>query len=313
MAEAERQPEMLSRDCPLCSASGTRAGVLLEKPGVRLVRCPACAMVFSNPVSAAMVSGQFYDEAGASYYLSPAKLESDYASVRFDRELRIFRRHCAGGSVLDVGCSSGAFLWQLRNRFPEDYQVLGTDVSGPTLDYAESRGLRVVRRDFLAYDFGVERFDAITFWAVLEHLERPGAFLAKAASLLKPGGLCIVLVPNLHSLAVRWLGARYRYVYPQHLNYWTRETLAGMAKASFKLVELRSMHFNPMVIWQDWRGGGKEVSNAQRAELLKKTTAAKANPWLGPVRVGYRLMEALLGKVFLADNLVMVAKQKDEG
>ena len=108
-----------------------------------------------------------------------------------------------------------------RDQFAGAYRVLGTDVSGPPLDYAESRGVPVLRANFLEHDFKDQRFDAVTFWAVLEHLFEPGKFLEKAASILKPGGLCFVLVPNLDSLAVRLLKTKYRYIYPQHLNYFT--------------------------------------------------------------------------------------------
>jgi len=267
-------------------------------------------MIYANPVPAEFASGQYYDEAGAEYYLSPAKLESDYAPVRFQRELRLFRKHCPAGAVLDVGCSTGAFLFQLNQRFPGCYRVLGTDVSGPPLDYAEKRGVGVVRGNFLEHDFGERRFDAVTFWAVLEHLLEPARFLAKAEQLLKPGGLCFVLVPNMKSLAARLLGARYRYVYPQHLNYFTRATLTRLVEPRFSVLQFHSTHFNPLVLWQDWRGGGREVSNTERAQLLQRTTACKQNPLLRPVRALYEVTEKALAALHLADNVVAVLRKK---
>jgi len=298
----------VSRHCPVCDAGESRP--YLQKAGLTLVRCGRCGMIYANPVPAEFASGNYYDEAGAGYYLSPAKLESDYADVRFERELRLFRGHCPGGAVLDVGCSSGAFLYQLNRRFPGGYEILGTDVSGAPLDYAESRGVPVVRGDFLEQDFGGRKFDAITFWAVIEHLLEPKRFLEKARSLLQPGGLCFVLVPNLNSLAARVLGARYRYVYPQHLNYFTRATLTALAGGGFEMVEAGSMHFNPIVIWQDWRGGGAEVSNADRAKLLQRTTAYKQKPWMRPVKAGYHVAEKTLGAFTLADNLAVVLRKR---
>jgi len=266
-------------------------------------------MVYSNPVPAEMVSGSYYNDSGASYYLSPAKLESDYAEVRFRRELKFFRKHCGAGSVLDVGCSSGALLFNLQRSFPGDYQVVGTDVSSAPLDYAESRGVPVIRDNFLTHDFGGRQFDAITFWAVMEHLSSPRTFLDRAGELLKPGGLCFVLVPNLRSLAMRCLGSKYRYIYPQHLNYFSKSTLKRFLETRLSVEEIDSTHFNPMVIWQDFRSGGAEVSNAERAHLLKKTTAYKQSPWLQPVRAFYTITERCLGSLNLADNLVAVARK----
>jgi 2-polyprenyl-3-methyl-5-hydroxy-6-metoxy-1,4-benzoquinol methylase len=303
MAEAT-----LNRACPVC---GARDSVPHWKKGdLTLVQCRNCSMVFASPVPAEMASGEFYDREAAGYYLSPSKLESDYAPVRFERELRIFRKHCAGGKVLDVGCSSGAFLYQLQQRFPGQYAFTGMDASGPALEYAASRGVPVLQGNFLEHSFGDERFDAITFWAVLEHLQEPRAFVEKAAQLLKPGGNSFLLVPNFQSLAHRSLGPKYRYVYAQHLNYFTRKTVERMLPKELSVVECATTHFNPIILWQDWRRGGTEVSNVERGELLKRTTAYKQKPWLAPVRWGYRATESILGAFGLADNLVLVLSSK---
>ena len=298
----------VSRDCPVCGRND--AAGYLQKGDLRLVRCRRCAMVFASPAPPEFASGEYYDQAGADYYLSPAKLAGDYAPARFERELRLFRRHCRGGAVLDVGCSTGAFLYQLSQRFPGCYEALGTDVSGPALDYAAGRGVAVLRGSFPQLDFGARRFEAVTFWAVLEHLLEPGRFLDQAWAILKPDGLCFVLVPNLESLAARWLGGRYRYFYPQHLNYFTPATLRRLVEARFAVVQCRSSHFNPLVIWRDWRGGGREAPNEERAALLQRTTALKENPALRPVRAFYRLAETTLGWLNLADNLAFVLRKK---
>lgn len=268
-------------------------------------------MIYATPIPAAMASGEFYDAAGKDYYLSPAKLESDYADVRFERELRLFRKHCPRGSVLDVGCSSGAFLFQLNQRWLNNYEILGTDVSGPPLDYAESRGVPVVRGNFLEQDFGGRTFDVITFWAVIEHLPEPQQFLDKAWALLKPAGRCLVLVPNMQSLAVRLLGVKYRYILPQHVNYFTAATLEQLVERGrkFRIVDSQSTHFNPLVIWQDWKAAGRIVPDEERAQLLKQTTSYKKNPVLKPVKVALTGMEAALRQMNLADNLVVVLQK----
>jgi 2-polyprenyl-3-methyl-5-hydroxy-6-metoxy-1,4-benzoquinol methylase len=296
------------RACPVCGTSLSQH--YLRKLSLQLVRCQQCSMIYANPVLASLISGEFYEQSGESYYLSGPKLESDYANVRFDRELRLFRRHSPAGSVLDVGCSSGAFLYQLNRRFPGGYQILGTDVSGPALNHAESAGVPVIRGDFLGENLIGRNFDAVTFWAVLEHLVEPKTFLEKAWSLLNPGGLCFILVPNMDSLAARLLGERYRYILPQHVNYFTRPTLMRLVQPRFEVIECRTAHFNPIVIWQDWRRGKEPVSDGDRAALLKQTTAYKQNPILMPLRLLYGWTEQFLGFLGLADNLVVVLRKR---
>jgi 2-polyprenyl-3-methyl-5-hydroxy-6-metoxy-1,4-benzoquinol methylase len=281
---------------------------MFRKQTLALVRCTDCSMVFASPIEEGWATGLFYDKLALPYYLSPDKLESDYADVRFARELKLFRKFCHEGTVLDVGCSTGAFLFQLGAKFGPAYDCLGMDVAGPALDYAERKGVRVLRESFLHHDFGSKRFSAITFWAILEHLALPGDFLRKAASLLTPEGFCFVLVPNFQSLAVRVTGSKYRYIFPQHINYFTTGTLKRLVTqaSGLRVLYSGSTHFNPLVIWQDWRGTGEFVPDQDRAELLKRTTSYKTNPFLKPLKVVLSGMEAALGNLTLADNLILV-------
>jgi 2-polyprenyl-3-methyl-5-hydroxy-6-metoxy-1,4-benzoquinol methylase len=267
-------------------------------------------MVYAEQVGDELASGLFYQN--RPFYLSTEKLQSDYAPVRFDRELRLFRRWCPAGAVLDVGCSTGAFLHQLKTRCPGSYDILGTDLPGPALDYAESRGLPVCREDFLKMDWGEARFDAMTFWAVMEHLAHPKKFLSKATHVLKPGGFCFILVPNLRSLAVRLLGPKYRYIMPEHLNYFTASTLKAFAshEPAMEIVETGSMHFNLVVIWQDLRNPRDIVPDEERGRLLQRTTAWKQSRCVKPLQPFYRGMETLLASLGLADNLFAVLRRK---
>ncbi len=300
---------LVRRSCPSCESA--QSDVVWRKGELVVVRCRGCQLYYADPVAAELASGQFYDRLGVPFYLSPDKLESDYAPVRFRRELKFFQRFCPSGRVLDVGCSTGAFLYQLGQR--PGYEGVGMDVTGPALDYAASRGVTVIRESFLEHDFGATQFDAVTFWAVVEHLTEPLRFLQRAAEVLRPGGHCVILVPNLKSLAIRLLGARYRYVMPDHVNYFSRETLVGLLGRipEFEVVHHTTMMFNPIVIWQDMRRSDDRVPDAERARLLKRTTGWKQSPWLAPVRGCYAATEALLGAFGLADNLVVVVRKRE--
>ena len=299
----------ISRVCPVCRSS--RSIELLCKQDLHLVRCDQCGMIFTNPIAEGWATGVSYDRLALPYYLSPNKVESDYAPVRFERELKLFRHFCKRGTVLDVGCSTGGFLHQLQKQFPGNYEVLGVDVVGQALDYAEKNGVPVLRDSFLTHDFGPRRFSAITFWAVLEHLAEPQEFLRKGGALLEPGGIIFMLVPNFQSLAVRMLGGKYRYIFPQHINYFTMQTLMRFAESVRKLEILHagSMHFNPVVIWQDWNSRGKFVPDEERAQLLRRTTAYKKNPVLKPLKLVLKMVEASLAQFTLADNIVLVLRR----
>ena len=300
---------LVSRPCPVCGA--IRHTKFFGKGSLAVVRCDVCSMIFANPIEEQFITGDFYDQLANPFYLSPDKLQSDYAPVRFERELKLFRRFCPAGSVLDVGCSTGAFLFQLKHRFGDQYQTLGIDVSGPALNYAEQQGVPILKEPFLTADFAGRRFSAITFWAVMEHLANPKDFLARTSALLEPGGVCFILVPNFRSLAVRLLGPKYRYIFPQHVNYFAAGTLKQLIASfpEFQIVHVGSTHFNPLVILQDWRKPRDFVPDEERAKLLKRTTAYKQNPAMKPVKFAIAQFEKALGALTLADNLTMVLRK----
>ncbi|PYM10767.1 MAG: hypothetical protein DME18_15655 [Verrucomicrobia bacterium] len=292
MSSNQQPIDPVGRSCPLCDEGD--ATPFTQKGSLRLVRCRRCSMIYADPVAPELASGKFYDRLGLPFYLSPDKLAGDFAPVRFERELRWFQDYCRGGAVLDVGCSTGGFLFQLKARFPGDFTVTGTDVAGAALDYAESRGIEVIREPFLDFDFRNRRFDAVTFWAVVEHLIQPK------------------LVPNMKSLAVRLLGARYRYIMPDHVNYFTAGALRRFAatEPAFEVVRLGQSHFNPLVILKDFRRNQERVADPERARLLNRTTAFKQHPLLKPAKWLYNGVERLLAAMGLADNLIIVLRKK---
>jgi 2-polyprenyl-3-methyl-5-hydroxy-6-metoxy-1,4-benzoquinol methylase len=297
----------LHRACPSCL--GTKLEVIWRKSDVDFAACQRCGMVYIPEVLESYATGQFYEDRTESFYLSDDKLKSDYDPVRFQREWALLRQWVPSGKVLDVGCSTGGFLKGLHEM--GDYETIGCDVSQGALNQAENIGVTVLRAPFLSLPVDEAKYDAITFWAVLEHLADPAAFLAKAGSMISSGGICILLVPNLHSLAIRSIGPRYRYIMTEHLNYFSAAALSHMVArvGGWKIERVTSMHFNPVVIIQDALKFREEVPDAERAKLLKRTNRWKRSGLMRPLKAAYRNVESVLSRMLAADNLVMVLRK----
>ena len=94
----------------------------------------------------------------------------------------------------------------------------------------------------------------------------------------------------MRSLAVRLLGAKYRYIFSEHINCFSPETLARFVGRDFDVVRLASTHFNPLVIASDWRHGERVRCLSPRkgaAALLKRTTGFKESKSMLPLRWAY--------------------------
>lgn len=142
------------------------------------------------------------------------------------RALALLKKRHSGtyGRLLDVGCSAGLFLQEAR--------ACGWDVTGvePSRWLAEQARGRlgadvVVCAPFETATLEPSSYDVVTLWDVLEHVTDPEAFLTKAESLLKPGGLLVVNVPNLRSWIARAFGRRWPLLLPEHLFYFSPRSL----------------------------------------------------------------------------------------
>lgn len=187
--------------CNLCGT--TDPTLLIVKDGFRVLRCRQCSLVFiGNPPDQHFLSQHYSFEAG--YH---RELESNPASVEFHaaearRNLALLSRHRQGGTLLDIGCSTGLFLAKARAA---GWVVRGIEYSADSAQVARTaHGLDVISGALQADSFAAAAFDVVTLWDVLEHVPDPQSTLRLAATLLKPGGLLVVKTPNVDGLYPRW-------------------------------------------------------------------------------------------------------------
>jgi SAM-dependent methyltransferase len=131
--------------------------------------------------------------------------------LRFDepssRERPELTRRLPRGAarILDVGCGAGGGIAGARERNP-DWTVTGVERDPELAAQARTRCDRVLEgdlREVLPRLAGAgERFDALVFADVLEHLEDPFEPLRAAKALAAPGAMLLVSVPNVGHLSV---------------------------------------------------------------------------------------------------------------
>lgn len=120
---------------------------------------------------------------------------------------------------MDIGCANG--------DFPRFIRTLGWDVDGvETADNAELIDDFTCYRSLDDIPADAPRYDAVTAWAVMEHVHDPMSVFAATARLLKKGGLFIALTTNLDSVSSRYL---FREDIPRHLYFFNRRTIAAYA------------------------------------------------------------------------------------
>ena len=155
------------------------------------------------------------------------QLESARSWRQESEKVRLLERYLRRGSVLDVGCGDGKFLWGLDAG---RWRRTGIEPSRRVVELVRQR---IPDIDFVIGDLYSARlqpgsFDAITFWHVLEHLPDPRRVLRRVRDLLRPEGWLLISLPNLSSFQAR-IFRRHWYAFddvPRHLFHYSPRSLA---------------------------------------------------------------------------------------
>jgi len=141
-----------------------------------------------------------------------------------------------GGHLLDIGCGTGEFLQAAQEA---DYQVTGFDFDSNAVRAAQERfGLNnVFTGDLaeLAQKPGIQLFDVVTAFEVLEHSPTPGRFVQDLSRLVAPDRFLAISVPNRD----RWPQFRYDWDQPpNHLTFWNQTSLTRLlAQNGFQILQ----------------------------------------------------------------------------
>ncbi len=207
--------------CDCCGSSNYR--VVYQKPDrlffpdefFQVVECCECGLGFVNPRPMPDEMSKYYPQA---FYDEFTENEEQHQR-RYVEEAKYLQQLEWNGTpplLLDVGCARGDFPRHMRKQ---GWLVEGVEPFG---DLHTLSDFPLYRCWFPELPVVEPMYDAVTAWAVLEHVHNPGAYFEKAAQILKSGGLFIFLVTNFQSVSSRYL---FWEDVPRHLYFFTASTV----------------------------------------------------------------------------------------
>ena len=201
------------------------------------VRCGACGHGYLDPHPGPAALTALYE---GLYTPEKLGLMIRIGEGGFDRGLQRARARAITGAltgpvhrILDVGCGVGFSLQVLAKALPAA-EAMGVEMAGPAADKAaELPEITVLKQPFMTLEMEPGSVDVLCMNHLLEHLSDPGGHLARAAELVRPGGLIAIEIPQLEgwgrSLFGRWYWC---HLPPQHLQLFHLDGLTQLLAAA---------------------------------------------------------------------------------
>jgi SAM-dependent methyltransferase len=199
----------------------------------RIAECLECSHQFVSPLPSV---SHLYETNVDHTYLQSLHQRHKSASAW----LQIVRMYSPNiqphNSLLDVGCATGVFLDCASHHM----RVEGIELSNWASNIASQRH-RVHQKQLEELDFS-QKFNIVTLWGVIEHLEHPRNEIRAINKHLVNGGLLFVYTGDRSAILPRILRKRWWWYQGMHIQYFTKSSLQHLlVSEGFKIVTTKRL------------------------------------------------------------------------
>jgi len=234
-SKSPSEKEFAEISCGLCGSSRYRR--IWKSGGIPFVKCRSCGLVYQNPQPVQEQLLGRYDE---EYFDYEKENEANFLNLMklglrdvgfFGREAQIRASAEALGrtaSFLDIGCATGALIEYLGSS---GWNAEGVEVCAPSARFGiEEKGLNIHIGTLEAAGFPDSSFDVVHCSHLIEHLTDPDAFIAETARILRPGGIVIIVTPDISGFQALLFRGGWRSAINDHMHLFSKKTLSKLLR-----------------------------------------------------------------------------------
>ena len=154
-------------------------------------------------------------------------------NITLKRKLKLINSFkIAPKNILDIGAGTGDFLKVCKNN---DWNVSGIEPSLEARVIAQKKG--VILKENVS-EFKNIKFDVITLWHVLEHIENLSEYILILHGLLSDEGKLIIAVPNFKSDDAKFYKEHWAaFDVPRHLWHFSQMSISKLFSEVKMVVE----------------------------------------------------------------------------
>lgn len=223
--------------CPTCGNENSK--VVFTKQKGEYAYCNNCEHIFLKNQLMDNHLLRFYEDYPTSS-LEWHDNESTFYRNIYNSGLSLVTPSHGKSTLLDIGCSSGYFMSIAEDQ---GFNCFGIEPNKKESSYAKSKGLKILGSTINEINKLGKKFNVITLWDVLEHIQDPIKYLISLRSLLNEDGKILLQVPTSDALAARIMQEKCNmFDGIEHLTLFSEKSLniafqkAGYTKLSLQTV-----------------------------------------------------------------------------
>lgn len=236
---SDHLPAFMAEEIRCCVCGNTNSGKFqlnCQKENFAVVTCNDCSFHFIPPYYRKKIEYTQYKNADVT---AAVRAGNNWIKIqRHKLRFKFIQKFVKSGTLFDLGAGWGHFMLAGKEL---GYDVYGIEISEqPYLYCVNDLKLPVEHIDFFEMD-ETKKFDVITMWDVLEHIDKADEFLAKCAKLTKEGGYLILQVPQIDSYFARRHKDKWKMMGLDHVNYFGKKTITQiLANHGYEVQKIKS-------------------------------------------------------------------------
>lgn len=246
-------------NCPLCNDRAivydfSAIDHTVSGESYEVWRCNNCQGLFTQDIPNEDQIGKYYH---SDNYISHSDTKEGWMNAAYHQVRNITlsgkksliekETGIAAGTLLDVGCGTGAFLNRMNKG---GWKITGVEPDARARQTASDLyGLNISAPDNLS-NLPDAHFDAITLWHVLEHVHDIHGHLHQLVRLLKHDGKLFIAVPNYTSAdAKQYKETWAAFDVPRHLYHFSPHSMNILLhKHGLKIKKMKPMWFDSFYV-----------------------------------------------------------------
>jgi len=171
-------------------------------------------------------------------------LEKVYQLVKtytLKNKVKLINQHSnKNKTLLDIGCGTGEFLTVAKKN---NWDTVGVELNNNARKKASKKNLILYKT---LNEIEQDKYNTITLWHVLEHLQNLKQQIEKIDNLLDKNGTLIIAVPNYKSYDAQYYKEHWAaYDTPRHLWHFSQSSISKLFSThQLKVIKTLPMYFD---------------------------------------------------------------------